>query len=59
MTEKGLQEQKKSSSMLVQAHASEEQAAMGFWECHGKIILKNAAGSWREAALEAGESLRA
>jgi hypothetical protein len=55
--EEGLQSEKKSSSMLVQAQAGESQAARGFWGGPGKNKSKMAAGSWRGAALAVGGPL--
>jgi hypothetical protein len=50
-----LGEQQKSSTMLVQAHAGEAQAARGFWGSPGKKKSLIAAGSLRGAAQKAGE----
>ncbi len=50
----GLGERKISSTMLVQAQASEAQAARGFWGGPGNKKSKITAGSWRGAAQAAG-----
>jgi hypothetical protein len=57
--EEGLEERKKSSSMLVQAQAGEAQAARGFWAGPGRKSRKLLVQAGRQQDRQQGASSRA